>query len=254
MLAFMMGSDPHTSDPKLPDPEIASGDGSRVPAAARPKLSRTQDAYHSLRRLILDNELAPGRRMFEQEVADFLHMSRTPVREALIRLAEEGLVDVRPRHGMTVLPISPADMHDIYDVLTSLEGGAAEQLAEAGMDGPDLSRLRACVDAMDSALAAADRRAWALADETFHRTLVDLTRNRRLVQLVEGMWDQTHRARLATLSARPLPTTSNQDHRDLVDAIAAGDPVRARAIHVRHRRKARDLLVKLLTDLGIEGA
>ncbi len=249
-----MGSDPHASSPQRPDPETASGGGARLPGASGPKLSRTQDAYHSLRRLILDNELPPGRRMFEQEVADFLHMSRTPVREALIRLAEEGLVDVRPRHGMTVLPISPADMHEIYDVLTSLEGGAAELLAEAGLGAPDLARLRACVDAMDSALAAKDRRAWALADETFHRTLVELTGNRRLVQLVEGMWDQTHRARLATLAARPLPTTSNQDHRDLVDAIAAGDPDRARSIHVRHRRKARDLLVKLLTDLGTEGA
>ncbi|MEM1049261.1 MAG: GntR family transcriptional regulator [Pseudomonadota bacterium] len=249
-----MGSDAHASNPQRPDPGTASGDGSRVPTATGPKLSRTQDAYHSLRRLILDNELPPGRRMFEQEVADFLHMSRTPVREALIRLAEEGLVDVRPRHGMTVLPISPADMNEIYDVLTSLEGGAAELLAETGISGPDLSRLRACVDAMDSALAAEDRRAWALADDTFHRTLVELTGNRRLIQLVEGMWDQTHRARIATLSARPLPTTSNQDHRDLVDAIAAGNAEKARSIHVQHRRKARDLLVKLLTDLGIEGA
>ena len=71
-------------------------------------------AYQGIRRRILDNVWAPGFQAMEQEVALELGMSRTPVREALIRLAKEGLVEVVPRRGMRVLPVSPTDMREIY--------------------------------------------------------------------------------------------------------------------------------------------
>src|SRR5512141_1326949 len=83
-------------------------------------------AYQTMRARILDNQWAPGYRALEQELAQELGMSRTPVREALIRLQKEGLVEVVPRHGMRVLPVSAADMRDIYEMLTALEPMAAE--------------------------------------------------------------------------------------------------------------------------------
>ena len=215
------------------------------------KTSLTHQAYETLRRLILDNELKPGRRMLEQELADFLKMSRTPVREATIRLANEGLVDVRPRHGMLVLPISPEDMREIYDVLTSLEASAAEMVATAGLPKSGLDRLNTAIDEMDAALDTGDREAWARADEEFHRLLVSFSGNKRLITLVEGMWDQAHRARMVTLAQRPLPTASNAEHRALVRAIRDGNAERARRIHTDHRRKARDLIVGLLGEMGL---
>lgn len=215
------------------------------------KRSRTQLAYNELRRLILDNHLKPGLRMFEQEVADFLKMSRTPVREALIRLAEDGLVNVRPRHGMTVLPISPKDMRDIYDVVTSLEATAAELAIESGVSKSTIDQLNDAVDAMESALGAGDRPAWSRADESFHKMLVGASGNDRLIAVVNGMWDQTHRARMATLEGRPLPHSSNADHRELVNAIERGDVEAAKKIHVAHRKKARDLLLDLLQEMGL---
>ena len=196
-------------------------------------------------------ELKPGRRMLEQELADFLKMSRTPVREATIRLANEGLVDVRPRHGMLVLPISPEDMREIYDVLTSLEASAAEMVATAGLPKSGLDRLSTAIDEMDAALDTGDREAWARADEEFHRLLVSFSGNKRLITLVEGMWDQAHRARMVTLAQRPLPTASNAEHRALVRAIRDGNAERARRIHTDHRRKARDLIVGLLGEMGL---
>jgi len=215
------------------------------------KRSRTQLAYNELRRLILDNHLKPGLRMFEQEVADFLKMSRTPVREALIRLAEDGLVSVKPRHGMTVLPISPRDMRDIYDVVTSLEATAAELAIERGVAKPAVDQLYEAVEAMETALDAGDRAAWSRADEDFHKLLVRCSGNERLITIVNGMWDQTHRARMATLEGRPLPHSSNVDHRDLVSAIERGDIEDAKRIHVAHRKKARDLLLDLLQEMGL---
>src|SRR4051812_8794246 len=80
----------------------------------------TDLVYQRLKQRILDNEYAPGTQVLEQDLASGLGLSRTPVREALIRLQQEGLVEVVPRHGMRVLPLSPRDMREIYTVLTSL--------------------------------------------------------------------------------------------------------------------------------------
>ena len=102
---------------------------------------------------------------------------------------------------------------------------------------------------MEAALAAGDLRRWAAADAAFHRRLVAAAGNRRLAATVAGFSDLAHRARIATLRLRPLPTASNQDHRAVVAAIRAGDPDRAEAIHRTHRKQAGDLLVRLLADL-----
>ena len=92
-------------------------------------------------------------------------MSRTPVREALIRLSNEGLVEVVPRHGMRVLPVSAADMDEIYRVIGSLEATAAEIIAERRPKAAELKPLEDATRAMDVALKADDLAAWAAADE-----------------------------------------------------------------------------------------
>src|SRR5262245_49339021 len=83
--------------------------------------SAAERAYAEPKHRILRNAMPTGRLFVEQELADSLRMSRTPVRETLIRLAQEGLVEVRPRHGMFVRPVSADDMREIYEVLTVLE-------------------------------------------------------------------------------------------------------------------------------------
>jgi len=213
------------------------------------KPSLTDKAYGEIRRRILDNELATGTQMLEREVADLLSMSRTPVREALIRLAEDGLVEVRPRHGMRVLPVSPDDMREIYEVLTSLEVTAIGVLAEKGLDAAQLELLESAVAAMDQALLRNDLTAWAVADERFHHIVVDLAGNQRLTAIVSTLWDQAHRLRMATLALRPPPTTSNDDHRAVINALKRGQGYAACRIHREHRQKSGDLLVSLLEKL-----
>ena len=93
------------------------------------RVTRATEAYAALRRRILDNVYPPGHQVLESELADELGISRTPMRETMMRLAAEGLVEVVPRHGMRVLPVSPGDMAEIYVVLTALESTAAELLA-----------------------------------------------------------------------------------------------------------------------------
>ncbi len=176
-----------------------------------------------------------------------LSMSRTPVREALIRLADEGMVEVRPRRGMRVLPVSGDDMREIYEILTCLEATAAERVAMRGVTPEELNALGDAVHEMEAALEADDLRRWARSDERFHFLLVELSGNARLRSLVGTFWDQAHRARIVTLTLRPKPVTSNRDHAAVVDAIARGDAETARRIHHEHRAKAGELLVGLLS-------
>ena len=219
--------------------------------AVGPRVSQTERAYSEIRRRILENEMSAGTQVLEQELAEMLEMSRTPVREAMIRLAEEGMVEVRPRHGMRVLPISADDMREIYDVLTALESMAAELVAARGVSPEELRALQRAVADMDAALAADDLRTWAAADERFHLLLVEYCGNERLRALVSGYWDQSHRVRLVTLRLRPKPVDSNKDHAAVVDAIARGDRVAARRLHRQHRARSGEMLVKLLKSHGL---
>ncbi len=222
----------------------ASEEEVRLPASER--------AYRRLKQLILDNEIAAGSQMLELEAAARLGMSRTPVREAMVRLEQEGMVELRPRHGMRVLPISPDALAEIYEILTALEGMAAEAAARKGASPEQLAALQEAVDEMEEALAADDLLRWSQADARFHRQLVELAANRRLAAIVEQVSDQAHRARLTTLRLRPKPTSSNRDHAALVQAIRDRKPAEAREIHEQHRRRAADMLVSLVRDFGLK--
>ena len=218
---------------------------------ANARLSQSERAYQDLKRRILDNEMPAGFQALEQELAEMLAMSRTPVREALIRLAEEGIVEVRPRHGMRVLPISVDDMREIYEILTGLEGIAAEVVAKRGLTKDQLAALHDAVNAMDTTLAEDDLLGWADADHRFHNLLVEYCGNERLRTWVNTCRDQVHRARMATLRLRPKPVDSNKDHAAVVDAIERQDAEAARRIHHQHRVRAGAMLVELLELHGI---
>ena len=211
----------------------------------------TEQAYEQIKQRILSNALPPGTQVLEQQLADDLGMSRTPVREAAMRLAREGLVEVRPRHGIRVLPISAADMREIYEILTALESAAAEACARRGLSEAEIEQLMDAVEDMDRALAAEDLEGWAAADEAFHRALTGLGGNGRLQALVDTIWDQAHRARMVTLRLRPKPKGSNDAHRELVAAIIARDGDTARRLHRQHRQESGDLLVDILNHFGL---
>lgn len=214
-------------------------------------LSMPEAAYQAIRSNILDNEWSPGFQATEQEVATLLNMSRTPIHEALMRLQQEGLVEVVPRHGMRVLPVSPADMKEIYEVLKSLEATAAELAAARRLSPAELRPLELASEAMDAALKKDDLGAWAKADEAFHAHLLDLCGNRILKQMVLNTWDRAHRARMVTLRLRPKPVHSTREHRALVKAIKQGDAATAGELQRAHRERAGAELVLLLQRLGL---
>jgi DNA-binding GntR family transcriptional regulator len=214
--------------------------------------TRVDQAYAAIRRRILDNVFPPGMQVLEGALAGELGLSRTPVREALIRLAHEGLVEVIPRHGMRVLPVSPTVMREIYVVLTALESAAAELLAQRRPSATELRPLVEATREMTRAIKADDLDAWAAADERFHQKLVELAGNRTLIDAVARVGDRVHRARMFTLRLRPKPVNSTREHRALLERIRAGDPGGAVVVNRQHRERASRELLEIFERFRVQ--
>lgn len=221
----------------------------------RPSGVRLTDvAYERLKQKILDSEYPPGATVLEQDLATELSLSRTPVREALVRLEQDGLVQIVPRHGARISALSPADMREIYEILSSLESTAVELLASRNPDRSELEPLMMACDAMENALnpQSIDLKAWAAADEIFHMHLPTLCGNRRLAAMIMTIWEQAHRARMFTLSLRQLPMQSTKEHRAVMEAILRGDVACARDLYVAHRRRGGEELMSIIERHGLQ--
>jgi DNA-binding GntR family transcriptional regulator len=212
---------------------------------ASPRLL-TDEAYFELKSQIMENRLPPGFQASETELAELLGISRTPVREAVIRLCEEGLVEVRRRRGIRVLAISVEDMREIYDLLTILESECARRLTKTGLSASEINLLEQSVDDMETALERGALGDWAKADDQFHRLHLAFLTNHRLAKMIGQLLDQAHRVRMFTLSLRVLPTQSTSDHRDMVAALQGGDPVNAARLYREHRMTAAIELFEIL--------
>lgn len=216
-------------------------------------LSNSQRAFLSLRDMIFAGELAPGSDHLESELAEQLGVSRTPVREAALMLESQGLLELRPRKGVRILPVSPDDMAEIYDVLTELECLAARNAADKKYSEADLRPLARAIEDMEVAVQQKDLESWAEADDRFHHTLVSLGGNSRASSMFDMMNGQVRRARTVTLFMRPLPVQSNEDHRQVYEAIKSGDASTADAVHRAHRQNAKNMMLELLQRHRLRG-
>lgn len=211
-----------------------------------PRLSRTDEAYRVLKTEIMENRMPPGFQAVETELADLLGISRTPVREAIIRLCQEGLVEVRRRRGIRVLPISVEDMREIYDLLTMLEPECARRLAQTGLSPAQVDALEGTVNDMELAMASDLLDAWAQADDRFHRLHLDFLTNRRLAKMIGQLLDQAHRVRMFTLHLRAKPLKSTSAHRDMVESLQGRDVENISRLYREHREEAAVELMEIL--------
>jgi len=199
--------------------------------------SRVSRAYSEIKRRILNNEWPAGHRAFEPELSAEFGMSRTPIREALVRLEAEGLVRVVPRRGMCVIPMSPTDVLQVYEVLAALESMAAELLARQTPSSTKIKQMVSSVTSMRKAVAKKDFDAWASADEQFHDALLMLSGNPRLEAMGHMVRDQAHRARMTTLRFREARRFSDSvlEHQAIIEAIQRGEVHHARERARKHR-------------------
>ncbi|HMR31076.1 MAG TPA: GntR family transcriptional regulator [Geminicoccaceae bacterium] len=231
-----------------------------IPEDARPlrrgaagNVALAERAYSQLKQAIGNLVLQPGKPLTERHISEWLGIGRMPVREALMRLRDEGLVGVVPRRGYFVSAISAEDAREIYEMLEGLEGMAVKLAADRAT-AEDVARLNRCVREQEDALARDDLDAWVIADERFHDAIIEIARNRRIQKVIEPLNMQLHRLRLFTVRLRPKPTRSVEDHRALVDAIQAGESDRARDIHQAHRAHARGVMIAVIQKYsGLSG-
>ena len=236
-----------------------AGKSSRQAARPQPSLAGVAEltardrAYHDLRYRILTGRLAPGTTLLETELAALLNLSRTPVREATIRLAEEGLVTVRPRRGVTVKAFTLADVRDVLNVFSALEIRAVELVARRGLSPAEAARLTQMLDRMEHTTMAGDIVRWSDMDDDWHSTIVSMCGNDRLVRTLGEYWDQQYRARMLIVPLRPRPVASDREHREILAALKAGDREGARRAHQNHRDRADAQQLQLLDGKLTQG-
>jgi GntR family transcriptional regulator, rspAB operon transcriptional repressor len=201
-------------------------------------------AYVALREAIVAMELVPGVRLSENELAARLGLSRTPVREALARLRDEGLVYVVPQLGTYVAPISLQAVHDVQFVREALECAAVRLAAEkAGSE--DVALLRANLEAQSRAEAAGDYDAFYVLDEALHDRLCVLSGHAIAATITQRAKVHLNRVRRLAL---PVPDYVRQmvdEHREIVAAVAAADPDDAERAMRHHLRMVLSALPRI---------
>jgi GntR family transcriptional regulator of vanillate catabolism len=244
--------------PAPPDPADRAGQHGAVTGAAHgpladapQTLSQTVRAQLALRELILSGELRPGARIAELWLVERLGVSRTPVRLALARLCEEGLLDAMSTGGFAVRDFSEADIHDAIELRGTLEGLAARLAAERGVSPVLVTEARECLERIDAALESAQ-----LSDVTFADYVRENARFHELLSEMAGspvvsrQLDKVKALPFASPNgfvmaqatgprSRDMLVVAQEQHRLVVEAIVRREGARAEALMLEHARIAR---------------
>ncbi|HSG90365.1 MAG TPA: GntR family transcriptional regulator [Pseudomonadales bacterium] len=204
-------------------------------------------AYQHIRDSILRGRFAPAQRLTEQMLVKDCGVSRTPVREALHRLAAENYVTMARNQGAQVKDWNRHDVEDLYMLRATLEGLAASRAAER-IAAPDLAELERLIDAMDEALARRDSvdakiGTFLELNGQMHRLIWRAAASERLEEMLRHLVDQALVARTATNFTLERLVLSQQHHRELLRALSAGDAMWAEGLMRSHIRAAQDDLV-----------
>ncbi|MEP7328264.1 MAG: GntR family transcriptional regulator [Betaproteobacteria bacterium] len=192
-------------------------------------------AYAWLRAEILSGRMRPAQALSENEVAQHLGMSRTPVREAIIRLESEGLLTVRPQVGTEVAPIDVDAVADGQFVREALECRTVALAANA-VTPADAAELRAMLDEQARVAALGDHAAFVPLDDGMHQKLVAMAGRPRVWRAVEDVKAQLDRVRFLSLEDPAWLATIHQQHEEIVLRVIAGDAEGAAAAMSRHLR------------------
>lgn len=189
--------------------------------------SLADQAYAEIRRRIITCAMGPGYRFTEAQIASELRIGETPVREALTRLIQNRLVRNIPRHGYEVSPITLQDVVDLFDFRLVIEPAAAERVA-GRVDAELLRKLNELCQVgyrIDDPDSADD---FLRANREFHVTIARATGNRRVVESVEGLLDESERLFRLGILLRDRSQEMEHEHEALVNALEAGDGEAAR--------------------------
>jgi DNA-binding GntR family transcriptional regulator len=198
--------------------------------------SLSQRVYGSLKDAIIDLSLRPGEILRKGEVCEALGVSRSPVSEAVARLATEALVDVVPQAGTFVARLSMDEVREGAFLREALELAAVEQVA-AGATEDQLVQLRRNLRLQELLAADGDRAGFYSADAEFHELLLSFTGHRRLPALSRTAWVHVDRARRLLLPEPGRMAETLEEHRAVLQAVEDRDAAAARAALRHHLRQ-----------------
>lgn len=186
--------------------------------------SATDRAYAATKRSILDGQLAGGELITEGQISTSLGISRTPVREAFLRLQSEGLLKLYPKRGALVVPVDPSEISWVLEAREVIETFAITKLLTEHIRTPQaiIDELWGVIGEMTQAVHAQDVRRFAEADAMFHRTLVATSANPFLDQLAASLHERLYRAGFRTDQRKRLEITY-RSHIRIMERIEVGD-------------------------------
>ena len=211
---------------------------------SQPRIRLAEQVYSQIIQAIHDGAITGEDRIVQEKLAEEFGISRTPVREALFRMEQEGILAVAGHGGFRIRKIGKEEIADIYDTRCSIESFAARLLAEHN-DRDRNERLRHIVaDAED--LKNASVKAYFNANLTVHRAIVDATNDRFLLEFFDNVWNRgTSFTLFATIESTDL-SKSLGDHMSLIDAVDTGDGAKAAERMISHIRDGH----RLQTEAG----
>jgi len=199
-----------------------------------------EEAVEVLRAAILGGELEPGSIHSAVGLAERLAVSPTPVREAMLELANSGLVEVLPNRGFRVTVIDDQDLDEICELRMLLEVPALGLVIDRASDD-GLEALQEPLSELESAARRNDVASFLLADRRFHLELLALAGNPRLVEIIAALRDQTRIVGLRSLADRGVLQATAEEHRPILEALSGRDAAGAKRLltmHLEHTRGA----------------
>jgi len=211
------------------------------------------DSYKPLRELVLEaireaiknGTLQPRERLMEIQLADDLGVSRTPVREALRKLEQEGFIVMVPRKGAYVSDLSMKDVADVFEIRAALDGLAGGLAAER-ITEEELELMERMLVEKGEAINQNDIDKLVEADTKFHEAMYMASRNERLSTIISNLREQIQRFRLTSLSVPGRREDSLKEHRQILEAIQARDIQLARQLAQEHIENAETVLIDSL--------
>ncbi|MEU1161085.1 GntR family transcriptional regulator [Streptomyces sp. NPDC005921] len=167
------------------------------------RASAAQTVYAVTKELILSGELAAGTLISEGEIAERVQVSRTPVREAFLRLESEELLALHPKRGAVVVPVPAGEAADVLELRQALEQSAAQRIARHGLVRESEDGLRGLIARQRELAQVGDVHAFAAADEAFHRGIVEASGNRLASRFYAALGDRQRRMSVSVLQPRP---------------------------------------------------
>jgi DNA-binding GntR family transcriptional regulator len=200
--------------------DSASRNQQRKPLLMKEK--RSDQLLEAIEEEIAVGRLPPGSRIDEHELGERFGVSKTPIREALIRLASTGLVEIRRRKGATVAVLEPRRLYEMFDVMAELEATCARRAARR-MTPENQRALTAALEACRSAAQAGDPDRYFHVNEDFHRAIYDASQNEFLAEQALALHRRLRPYRRLQLRVRDRMANSLAEHEAIVAAMIAGD-------------------------------